>query len=435
MTNPSEGAKIHVDGSATATAAGTEEKTQVKPLPLKTSVLFSAASYGSGMFNGFFNTALPLFLARYDLPYLVVGLVAQERSFLGSFLEPVVGAVSDRTRSRFGRRRPYFLVGAPLAALFLVVVSREPPAWALVAILSLLPFLLAISLVPYRSMMADIATPPQRGRLGGTMSVMEMAGQVVIVLILAAIWSANEMLVFSIISLALVLGFALTFFAAEEPPLPAPATSPVPPKVTLRAYGEQLLVFRQAAKYVASQFVFWFGVGGVSPFLTRYAVSELGIAEQTAFLLFLLLVAATALCAVPAGWLGDRFGKKRLLAYGLLLFAAAALVGSQARTVEQLAVALVVVGIANGVVMALGFAFLTELLPRRRMGELTGLGNMTWSFAQPLGSAFAGFIADQTGTLRSVFLLTSLLLFLSFLILTTVKTDYPEAEAAPQPAG
>ncbi len=407
----------------------------MKPLPLKTSVLYGAASCGSGMFNGFFNTALPLFLSRYDLPYLLVGLVAQERSFLGSLLEPVVGAVSDRTRSRFGRRRPFFLIGAPLAAVFLLVVAKEPPTWALVAILSLLPFMLAISLVPYRSMMADIADPEQRGRLGGTMSVMEMAGQIVIMLVLAAVWSADEMLVFWIISLALVLGFALTFFSAKEPPLATIATPLPPRRISARAYCEQLLAFRQAGKYVASQFVFWLGVGGVSPFLTRYAVAELGLAEQTAFLLFLLLVAATALCAVPAGWLGDRFGKKRLLAYGLLLFASAALVGSLARTVEQLAVALIVVGIANGVVTALGFAFLTELLPRRRMGELTGLGNMTWSFAQPLGSACAGFIADQTGTLRTVFLLTSLLLFVSFLILTTVKTDSPEAEAAPLPAG
>ncbi len=76
---------------------------------------------------------------------------------------------------------------------------------------------------------------------------------------------------------------------------------------------------------------------------------------------------------------------------------------------------------ANGINQALGFAFLTELLPRQRMGELTALSSMTWSFAQPLGSTFAGFLADQTGTLRTVFVMASVMLACCFLVLLTVQ--------------
>jgi MFS family permease len=84
-------------------------------------------------------------------------------------------------------------------------------------------------------------------------------------------------------------------------------------------------------------------------------------------------------------------------------------------------IALVIVGVANGATTALAVPFLTELLPKRRMGELIGLGGMMWSFAQPLGSTFAGFVADQTGTLRTLFVLTAVYLGLSCLITLSIR--------------
>jgi maltose/moltooligosaccharide transporter len=389
-------------------------------------ISFSVASVGSGMFNAFFNSAVPLFLARYPLPFWLVGLLAQERSFLGAFLEPVVGAASDRTRTRLGRRRPYFLVGVPLAAVFLILLAYEPPVQRLVPILLFLPFFLAISDRPYRAMMADISEPAQRGKLGGTMAVLEMAGQVGLLLLISQIWATHETEVFYMIALGLVLGYGFTFLTVKEPASPA-----TPPPLVLAGpltYLGHVLQYREAAKWVSAQFLFWLGIGGVTPFVTRYAVFELGMEESEAFLLLLLLVAFTALTALPAGFLGDRFGKKPVLLAGLAIFSAAVLAGSQAGSTQQIMLALAVAGVANGVNTALSFPFLTELLPRARMGELTGLSAMVWSVAQPLGATFAGLLADQTGTLRSTLVLAGLLLAGCVVILLTVRPARGDAE-------
>jgi maltose/moltooligosaccharide transporter len=403
--------------------------TTMERLPASKMISFSVASAGSGMFNAFFNSAVPLFLARYPLPFWLVGLLAQERSFLGGFLEPLVGAASDRTRTRLGRRRPYFLVGVPLAALFLVAMAYEPPVRVLVPILLFLPFFLAISDRPYRAMMADISEPAQRGRLGGTMAVLEMVGQVGLLLLISQIWATHETEVFYIIALGMVLGYGFTFLAVREP-APPPAPGPLAIASPL-SYLRRVFQYREAAKWVSAHFLSWLGIGGVTPFLTRYAVFELGMEESEAFLLFLLLVGFTALTALPAGFLGDRFGKKPVLLAGLTLFSVSVLAGSQAHTTQQIMVALAFAGVANGVNTALGFAFLTELLPRQRMGELTGLGAMVWSVAQPLGAAFAGLLADQTGTLRSTLVLAGLLLAGCVLILLTIKPTRVDAESGP----
>ncbi|MHB1005902.1 MAG: MFS transporter [Chloroflexota bacterium] len=431
-------------------APGTPSGSDYAPMPVARRPLFSSGSLGSGMFNGFFNTALPLFLGHYTLPLWAVGLLAQERSILGSIFEPVIGALSDRARTRLGRRRPFMLVGIPLTVLVLLILSSRPAVEVVVGILLFLPFCLAIANVPYRAMLADVVAPAQRGGLGGMMSLMEMVGQVSITVFAIYLWTTHETWAFMVIAAGLLVGFGLVFFSTKEPPLPplpmgkgtsvdsgALAVASAPARLVAAvakgiAYLRDVLSYGEAAKYVACQFVFWFGVGGVTPFLTRYAVYELGFSEGTAFSLFLILIALTAVFSIPAGILGDRIGKKRVLCFGLLLFATGALVGSLVNTVVELGAVLAIIGFANAITTALGFPLLTELLPRRRMGELTGIGGMTWSLAQPLGSLSAGFVADSTGTMRTVFLLAAATLVVSLLILLWVRA--PRVAVEP-PAG
>ncbi|MCX6021554.1 MAG: MFS transporter, partial [Chloroflexi bacterium] len=84
------------------------------PLSLATMMSYSIANAGTNMVAALANTALPLYLGGYGVPNVAIGFLAQERSFVAGFVQPVVGALSDRTRTRLGRRRPYFLLGVPL---------------------------------------------------------------------------------------------------------------------------------------------------------------------------------------------------------------------------------------------------------------------------------------------------------------------------------
>jgi len=187
------------------------------------------------------------------------------------------------------------------------------------------------------------------------------------------------------------------------------------------------------AKYVASQGFFWFGTGGAVPFITRFGVEVLGTDESTAFELFLWAVVSTAVFAVPAGLAGDRLGKKRVLSFGLVFMAATALVGSQTQSAEQGRWVMALLGVGNAMVTTLGFPLLTDLMPPDRRGEFTGLGSLVWSLSQPLGSTAAGLTVDLTGSYRSFFFLTSLMVFASFLWLQTVRPERALAGGTPSP--
>jgi maltose/moltooligosaccharide transporter len=82
--------------------------------------------------------------------------------FTGLVVQPLIGYFSDRTWTRLGRRRPYFVGGALLAAAALVCMPRAPSLWVAAALLWLLDGSINISMEPFRAFVGDQLPPVQR---------------------------------------------------------------------------------------------------------------------------------------------------------------------------------------------------------------------------------------------------------------------------------
>jgi maltose/moltooligosaccharide transporter len=383
---------------------------------------YACGNLGAGLMFAFANAALPLYLASYGLPNAVIGLLAQDRPPLAGVSQIVVGALSDRTRSRFGRRKPYLLGGVPVAAAALLVLSLRPQVWVAIAVLVVMTTSLAVAYGPYLALLADLVASELRGRVGGLQAAANMLGQMTMLWVAAQFWSDHEALVFGIGAVGLVVAFSVTFFGVREPPI---HDSPAPIRIAPMQYVRGILAQREVAKYLLATLFYWLGAGGVVPFLTRFGVNELHTDETTAFQLLMVPVIATVIFTWPAGWLGDRCGKKPVLFAGLVLMGGAVLIGSQVQSVAQAAAILVVTGAANALCTVLLFPLLTDLLPKDRAGEFTGLGAGVWELAQPLGAVLGGLAADMTGTLRATLEVAALLTFVAAALLLRVRTPAP----------
>ena len=80
----------------------------------------------------------------------------------GLIMQPLVGYLSDRTRGRLGRRRPYFLVGAVLSALALIWMPQAQTLWLAAVLLWILDGSINIAMEPFRAMVGDLLPMQQR---------------------------------------------------------------------------------------------------------------------------------------------------------------------------------------------------------------------------------------------------------------------------------
>jgi len=80
----------------------------------------------------------------------------------GLIVQPIIGYLSDRTWGRLGRRRPFFLVGAILASLALLIMPNSPALWIAAGMLWIMDASINISMEPFRALVADLLPSEQR---------------------------------------------------------------------------------------------------------------------------------------------------------------------------------------------------------------------------------------------------------------------------------
>jgi len=121
---------------------------------------------------GFFGIQFSFGLQQSNMSPIYKYLGANEASLpllwlagpvTGLIVQPLVGALSDRTTSRWGRRTPYFLVGALLCSLGLLAMPFSPSLWFAAGLLWILDTANNVAMEPYRAYVSDRLRPEQHG--------------------------------------------------------------------------------------------------------------------------------------------------------------------------------------------------------------------------------------------------------------------------------
>ena len=80
----------------------------------------------------------------------------------GLIVQPIIGHLSDKTWNRFGRRRPFFLIGAVLASAALFIMPNSPTLWIAAGMLWIMDASINISMEPFRAFVGDMLPADQR---------------------------------------------------------------------------------------------------------------------------------------------------------------------------------------------------------------------------------------------------------------------------------
>lgn len=291
------------------------------------------AAIGGGFFGltavwALYNTYMPLLLGAHIESRALRGAVMGLDNAFALLLIPIVGAWSDRVRSPLGQRLPFIVVGMPLAALFVALLPfAQRTLWLLLGADIL--FLLAMTLLraPVIALMPDHTPPKKRASANGVINLMGGLGGVLAFFALAPLYDVAQGLPFWLAGGVLLLAFATLWLSVQRhPPYTAPSEPSEEKDHALRALlrdAKGLLGAEQrAARFTLLVIALYFvGFSGLEAQFSTYATEGLGLTGGRAGILLGVFSVAFVVFALPAGFLGNRVGKARLMVVGLLLLA------------------------------------------------------------------------------------------------------------------
>jgi MFS family permease len=373
--------------------------------------------FGFQVFWAFHTGPMPLFLRNFTDSKLAISLILSLVGLAGCIVPSAVGALSDRSATRFGRRRPYVFLG--FLAVFLCVLGLPHlSTFGIVALVSAaMYFALRFAETPFMSLLPDITPPRQRSTASGVMNLCGSFGLIACFAMSFAIWDEHPTAVFGMVALISFGAVVVSIALIREPETTrGPSPEPANPLGYLRSIVRE----REALRFYGAQFFWWLGFWMISSFATLFVVEELHVAEGKSFLVLLPFTAVATVFMLPMGILGDRYGRKGILSWMVALWAASELLVGLSQNLTHAIVTVSISAIPFAAIMGVGYAFMLDLIPEDRTAEFVGFSVISIAVAQILGPMIGGALIDGLGY-RSIFPAAAAFMMTGFVILQFIS--------------
>jgi Na+/melibiose symporter-like transporter len=357
---------------------------------------------------------LPIAGGLHLKPEEAVGLVALLGAIVAFIVQPIAAALSDYTRSRLGRRRPWIIVGTILDVVFLVALWQAQTVLALAVLIILLQFSSNLAQGPFQGYVPDLVPEEQVGLASGLVGTMSVAGVLVGTAIAAlAVWLGDLSLGF----LGLIILEVGTMIPAVFRVADRPVEMPERTGSRVDAVGGALAEAWRHRSFVwllVSRFFILMTVGTIDAEAKFFLERSLGYSDEEAATAILILLGLTVLtAAIVAVWAGrasDRFGRRPMIwlgcAIGAVGAATLALVPAQPELVIGAVrfplggLAAIPIGIGAGMFLAVDWALMVDIIPKATAGRYMGISNVVTATSGAFAALIGGIVISEV-TLRS----------------------------------
>jgi MFS family permease len=363
-------------------------------------------------------------LAPAGIKTSALALVAGLQAIVAIVVQPAAGALSDRASTRWGRRRPFIVVGVGFQLIFLAFLARAETLGLVVAAILLVEVASNTAQGPYQGLVPDLVPPDRRGLASGLMGGAMLAGQVVGVAGAGLLVAGGDVApAILMVGIALAAGTAITLVAIREPAAPArpedlgrPSGHGAPARVTgghlgrartgwlaalravtLEVWSSDVLDHRDYLWLLLSRLLILMATSTLQPFVYFLLEDSLGMgpAAATAVAPLAGVVAIVALIsAVPGGALTARLGRVRVVAISGTIGAVGAVLFAVAPNYAALMVIAIPFGMALGIFLSADWALMVDLVPPDEAGRYLGLSNTVTAGSALLAVALGGPLAD-----------------------------------------
>lgn len=371
-------------------------------------------------------------------PFLF-GLIWLAGPFTGMVVQPLVGVLSDKTTSRFGRRRPYLLGGALLSALALWALPNSAPitnwfantfhthlpAWFALFFAAVMIWILDacvnIAQGPYRALVPDVVPQEQHSIANSYISLAIGLGSVIAAGTAPFLkWAFNYQMPivaqFIMAALAFSLGMLWTCIAIKEKKHEPKDEVKGEKFDFIQALKDFFALSPEVGKICWMQFFTWIGTMCMMIYFTQYCVHTVfavpdlsGVTESvksafdsavvagtnfssTCFALFNLVC---FLVAIPIGILSVKYGNKKIHIISMLSMALAYIGMALTVNVKLVAILMALSGIGWASICALPFAMLSQYIKPGTEGSVMGIFNIFIAGPQVLVCTLVSWIINK----------------------------------------
>jgi Na+/melibiose symporter-like transporter len=355
-----------------------------------------------------------------------------------------MGSVSDNTRTKFGRRIPYLIVGIPLAAIFFVLISTVNPLQDPMWLLLLWMFFFNISMASYRSqavaLMPDFVKPANRSKGNAIINFMGGIGAVMAYVFNIVLVPISLFLAFLVVAIIMVISLVIVLFTVKE-------TDSYSYKLILeieekkgekkKDKKEKLSLIESFKDVIGEEdkstllmlfaIFFWFvGYQALEALFTVYGMDVLGLTRGGAGGMLLYVALSFLLFAFPAGILGTKIGRKLTIKIGLVLWIISLIVMFSFQNITVISIFFVVAGAGWALVNINSIVIVWQMAPTaKKIGTYTGLYYFFSFMAAIIGPFMVGLIVDILGN-ETLFLASSFFYIIALIFVFLVKRGESE---------
>jgi len=375
-----------------------------------------------------YNYYVPLFLRDFINSQFWINAIMTFDNILAVTLIPIIGAMSDNTRTRFGRRMPFLIIGIPISAVLFCALPFYISLLSLVVILFFLNLSMSIYRAPTIALMPDITPPPLRSKANGVINFMGGLASVLVLFVGAFIYEYNKYLLFIATSVLMLLSLFLLCKFIKEPDKGVVSKEE---KINIiQALSYIIKDKDKTALYILCAIFFWFvAYQGVEATFSNYSVYFLGTTEKTGSIILSSFAGMFLAFAIPSGFIASKIGKKRTILMGITGLVIVFLILSTIRSTTTLfslpfnIIMMFLMGIGGffwSLININSYPMVVECTTEDKIGTYTGLYYFFSSLAAILGPLMFGFFIDIVG-FELMFILSSISFVLAFIFIFLSK--------------
>lgn len=389
-----------------------------------------------------YDKTIPLILAgRFNMSQTLSGLIMALDNILAVFLLPLFGALSDKTKSKMGKRTIYILIGTIVTTIAFIFLPLIGNVWIFVGVLLVTLLAMATFRSPAVALMPDVTVKPLRSKGNAIINLVGTAGGIIVLglgmVVKVAeevdekvfLFNKNLMIYYIAVCGIMLLGLIIFMLTVKENKWTQDMQDDTKKYCIDDSKEEQATTHKKLSRselvsllLILSSVALWYM--GYNAVTSKYSLYAELVLNQSYDLTLIIAQAAAIVTYVPVGFIATKFGRKKTILAGVIMLALAfffAIFMTADSSPILMYILFALAGIGWATINVNSFPMVVELAKGGNVGKYTGWYYTASMAAQVLTPILSGALMDLFGNMLSLFPYACICVAFAFVTMFFVK--------------